>query len=132
MASIDVSSSWCQGHIVVALGGELDICGAGHIGRALRAAAGSGSRIIVDLAALSFIDCAGLAALASARRQAREAGGDLLLAAAARPVARLLSLTGELPLFATVSEAASGDPRAPAAVGLAPGSAALVNCGFAR
>jgi anti-anti-sigma factor len=72
----------------------------------------------VDLAELSFIDCAGSAALASARREAREAGGDLLLAAAAQPVARLLSLIGELPLFATVSEAASGDPQAPAAVSL--------------
>ena len=121
MAGIDVSSSWCQGHVVVALSGELDISGAGHLGRALRAAAGSGSRIIVDLAELSFIDCAGLAALASARREARQAGGDLLLAAAAKPVARLLSLTGDWPAFASVSEAASGDPRAPAAVGVARG-----------
>ena len=71
----------------------------------------------MDLAELSFIDCAGLAALASARREARKAGGDLLLAAAAQPVARLLSLTGELPVFASVSEAAREDPQALAAVG---------------
>lgn len=50
MATFDVSSSRFPGHVVVSLGGELDICGATRVGRALSAAAASGSRIIVDLA----------------------------------------------------------------------------------
>jgi anti-sigma B factor antagonist len=126
VATVDVSSSRFPGHVVVSLGGELDICAAGPLGRTLSAAAVSGSRIIVDLAELTFIDCAGLYALATARRVARVAGGELLLAAVSDPVARLLCLTGktgELPSFASVSEAAGDAPRARTAVSLVPGQA---------
>lgn len=126
MVFVDVSSSRCAGHVVVALGGELDISETGRLGRALCAAAVSGSPIILDLAELTFVDCAGLAVPASARREARAAGGDLPLAAAVPPVARLPSLTsraGELLVFASVSEAARGAPQAQAAFSLVAGRA---------
>jgi anti-anti-sigma factor len=87
---------------------------------ALSVAAASGSRVIVDLAGLAFMDCSGLSALASACRQARRAGGDLALAAPQQPVACLLSLTGvtgRLPVYASVEEAANSGGRAPAPVG---------------
>ena len=48
--------------------------GRAHLGR-------GDARIIVDLAALEFIDCCALGALGRVRAQARQAGGDLLLAA---------------------------------------------------
>jgi anti-anti-sigma factor len=120
VATVDVSSSRCPGHVVVALGGELDFCGTGYLGRALGDAAASGSPIIVDLAELTFLDCAGLSVLISARREAQVAGGDLLLAAAGPAVVRLLSLIGqadELLVYASVREAASGAPQARAAAG---------------
>jgi hypothetical protein len=71
----------------------------------------------VDLEGLAFIDCSGLSAMASAWKQARQAGGDLRLAAPQQPVLRLLSLTdltGLLPVFASVHGAANGNGRSPA------------------
>jgi anti-sigma B factor antagonist len=50
--------------------------------------------VIVDLDALDFIDCAALRALVSAQQRARQAGGEVLLAAPAGAVARMLDLTG--------------------------------------
>jgi anti-sigma B factor antagonist len=120
VADIDVSSSRCPGYVVVALHGDLDICDATRFARALSAAA-TGARIIVDLEGLAFIDCSGLSAIVSARKQARLGGGDLLLAAPHQLVLRLLSLTdptGVLPVFASVDRAANGDGRSPAPPGL--------------
>jgi anti-anti-sigma factor len=80
----------------------------------LVAAVGRELRIIVDLAALEFIDCSGVAALARGRRQARQAGGDLLLAAPQRRVLRVLAITrlaGEFPVYASVEEAAGSAGR---------------------
>jgi anti-anti-sigma factor len=86
--------------------------------RALSAAVAPGSRVIVDLEALAFMDCSGLSALMSAWKQARQAGGDLLLAAPQQLVLRLLSLTDLtelLPVFASVDQAANDGGR-PAAL----------------
>ena len=116
MASIDGSSSRCPGYVVVALCGELDMTHAGWLARALSAAAAPGSRVIVDLEGLAFIDCGGLSAVMSAWKQARQAGGDLRLAAPQELVFRLLSLTdltGLLPVFASVDQAANGEGRSP-------------------
>jgi anti-sigma B factor antagonist len=122
VAYIDVSSSRCPGHVVVALRGELDKTHAGWLARALSAAAAPGTRVIVDLEDLAFIDCSGLSAMVSAWKQAQQAGGDLRLAAPQQLVLRLLcltDLTGLLPLFADVDQAANGNGRSPAPVWLA-------------
>lgn len=114
MADVDVSSSRCAGHVVVALRGELDVIDTVRLPRVLSAAAAPGSRVIVDLAGLTFIDCSSLSALVSARRQALQAGGDLLLAAPGGTVLYLLSLidpAGLLPVFASVEQAANGGRR---------------------
>jgi anti-sigma B factor antagonist len=103
---------------VVALRGELDKSHAVWLARALSAAASSpGSRVIVDLEGLVFIDCSGLSAVVSAWNQARRAGSDLLLAAPQQLVLRLLcltDLTGLLPVLASVDQAANGNGRSPA------------------
>jgi anti-sigma B factor antagonist len=120
MASIAVSSSLGPDHVVVVARRELDVTGATRFARAPSVTAASGSRVIVDLAGLAFMDSRGLSALESARGQARQAGGDLVLAPPQQPVARLLSLidlTGLLPLYASVAEAADGGGRAPAPAG---------------
>jgi anti-sigma B factor antagonist len=117
VASIDVSSGRCPGYVVVALYGELDKTHAAWLARALSAAAAPGSRVIVDLEGLAFIDCSCLSAVVSAWKQAQRAGGDLWLAAPQQLVLRLLSLselTGLLPVFASVDQAANGDGRSPA------------------
>ena len=122
MASIDVSSSRCPGYVVVALRGELDKTHDAWLARALSAAAAPGSRVIVDLEGLAFIDCSGLSALVSAWKQARQAGGDLRLASPQQPVLRLLcltDLTGLLPVLASVDQATNGNGRSPASPWLA-------------
>ena len=77
-------------------------------GRA-RGGRASEPQIIVDLAALEFIDSSGVAALVRGRNLARHAGGELLLAAPQQQVLRVLTLTPVIeafPLHATVDEAA--------------------------
>jgi anti-sigma B factor antagonist len=117
VASIDVSSGRCPGCVVVALRGEMDKTHAAWLAGALWAAAVSGSRVIVDLEGLAFIDCSGLSVMVSAWEQAGQAGGDLRLAAPQELVLRLLSLTeltGLLPVFASVDQATNGNGRSPA------------------
>ena len=99
MAIAGLSTREYGGHIVVALHGELDIVDAASVAAVLAAAAARNPRIIVDLAALEYIDCHALAALGRVRAQARQAGGDLLLAAPRGPVRRLLTLTGLTGVF---------------------------------
>ena len=99
MATAGLSTRECGGHVVVALHGELDVVGAASVMAALAAAAACNPRIIVDLAALEYIDCHALGALGRVRAQARQAGGDLLLTAPRGPVWRILTLTGLIDVF---------------------------------
>jgi anti-sigma B factor antagonist len=108
MFSVNLSTRECDGHIVVALRGELDIADAVSVAAALAAVAVRNLEIIVDLAGLDFIDSSGVAALARGRKHARHAGGDLVLAAPQQQVLRVLTLTRLLEVFhvhASVDEA---------------------------
>jgi anti-sigma B factor antagonist len=107
--SADLSTGECDGTVVVALYGELDVVDAAAVAAALVTAAVREPRIIVDLAGLDFIDSSGIAALAYARRHARLAGGDLLLAAARQQVLKILAITrlvDDFRVHASVEEAA--------------------------
>jgi anti-sigma B factor antagonist len=111
MFSTDLSTRSCPGHTVVALSGELDLVDAVMVAAALEAVAAREPGIIVDLAGLEFIDSYGVAALTRGRRQAREAGGDLILAAPQQRVMRILAITrmaDAFSVYATVEEAAGG------------------------
>jgi anti-sigma B factor antagonist len=77
MVSVDLGTRECGGRVVVALGGELDIADAVSVTAVVAART---PEVIVDLAALEFIDSGGVAALAREPKQARHAGGNLLLA----------------------------------------------------
>ncbi len=110
MFSMDLGSGECGGPIVVALRGELDLVDAATVAAALEAVAAREPRIIVDLAGLQFIDASGIAALARGRRHARNAGGDLLIAAPQRPVRRVLAIVSKVDGFdihASLAEAAA-------------------------
>ncbi|HXL95791.1 MAG TPA: STAS domain-containing protein [Streptosporangiaceae bacterium] len=109
MLSVDLTNRDCDGHVVVALCGELDIADAGGVTAAFAAVAARQPEIIVDLAGLEFIDCSGVAALVRGRKLARLAGGELRLAAPQRRVLRMLTLTRMidiLPVHASVDDAA--------------------------
>ena len=100
-----------DGHLVVTLLGELDVVDAAAVSAALMAAADREPRIVVDLASLEFIDVSGIAALLHARKHARRAGGDLLLAAPRPRLLRLLSIPAlayGFSVFASAQEAADG------------------------
>jgi anti-anti-sigma factor len=80
----------------------------------------TGSRIIVDLAEVTFMDCCSLRELAAFRAQARRAGGDLALVGPQPIVLRLLVITDVIStcqVFASVREAANGAGGASAAPG---------------
>ena len=99
---VGTSTCQCAGQVVVALAGELDLTDAVRIDHMVTTVAIRVPRLIVDLAALPFTDCAGMRALAAAAKQARQAGGGLVLAAPRSLVLRVLDLTGLMtgvPLF---------------------------------
>lgn len=110
MFSIDLGSGESRGYVVVTLRGELDLMDAAAVAAALGVVAAREPRIIVDLAGLEFMDASGVAALSRGRKHARNAGGDLLLAAPQRQVRRVLSIIWEVDGFAvhaSVAEAAA-------------------------
>jgi anti-sigma B factor antagonist len=94
MVSTDLSTVEYNSHAVVVLRGELDVTDAAEVAAALAGVVSRQPNVIIDLTGLEYIDCGGLRALAGAQEQARQTGGDLLLAAPQLLVLRLLSLTG--------------------------------------
>ncbi|HEV2529561.1 MAG TPA: STAS domain-containing protein [Thermomicrobiales bacterium] len=101
-----------DGISLVRLSGRLDISSAAEVKQAFAGVvADHRNRIVVDLAGVTFIDSSGLSTLVSGLRTARQAGGDLRLAAAgAQPVAlfSLTSLDQVFRLYPTVEEALDG------------------------
>jgi anti-sigma B factor antagonist len=99
MFSMDLSTREWDGRVIVALRGELYVLDAAGVAGALAAVTVREPWVIVDLAGLEFIDASGLGALVSARKHARHAGGDLLLAAPQPRVLQVLTVTRLLDLF---------------------------------
>ena len=92
MPGVELSTSACNGHVVVALRGDMDIIGAADAGAASLVV--PGRCLIIDMTALGFIDCGSLGALLRVQWLAWSTGGDVVLAAPQRHVLRLLALTG--------------------------------------
>ena len=81
-------------HTVISCDGRLTMTTAARLREAVDAAiAGAGPRVVVDLAATSFVDSSGLGALVGGLRATRTAGGDLRIAAPNAQVSSVLSLT---------------------------------------
>jgi anti-sigma B factor antagonist len=108
MISAGLSTLEDGGHLLVTLRGELDAVDAAGAEAALARAAAGNPRVVVDLGGLEFLDCCGLGVLIRVQAQARQADGDLLLAAPGQQVRRILALTGMTGVFfahASVGEA---------------------------
>ncbi|WP_205315446.1 STAS domain-containing protein [Nonomuraea lactucae] len=72
--------------VVVSLAGEVDVDNAGQVRKCLgEAAATRGSRLVVDLSDLRFIDTTGLGVLVRLRADLREREGTMALVAPRRP-----------------------------------------------
>ena len=76
---------------VVIVAGEIDLATVEELRESLDALDG---RIVVDLAAVSFIDAAGLGVLAGTRKRLRSRRGDLRLRAPQDQVRRVLEVVG--------------------------------------
>ena len=114
MTDMDLSTSASDGHVVVALRGELDVTGAPEAEAAITALVARGRYLVIDMSALDFIDCSSLGALRRARALARRGGGDMVLAAPQRYARRVLVLTGQDRVFwvqASVDAAVTGIAR---------------------
>lgn len=93
LARIDVVTHDASVRLVVT--GEIDASTAPDLARSIDAAlAGGPGSLTVDLCGVSFLDSAGLSALATAHRLAREAEVVLRVLASARAVIRPLQITG--------------------------------------
>ena len=80
--------------VVVQPTGRLNMVAAPRLREQLRELVETGSRhLVVDLSATEFIDSSGLGALVSGLKAARQAGGDLRIAAPTEQVRRVLTLT---------------------------------------
>jgi anti-anti-sigma factor len=110
-----------EGAVCVRLVGDLDLAAAATLRAQLLAAVASAPDVVVSTAGVTFLDCACLGVLNSARLQASQRGGRLCLAGPTRPVVRLLELTNLVEHFevypdpesavdASVRSGSSGSP----------------------
>ena len=95
MPGVGLETSARDGHVVVALRGELDFSGAAGVEAAIAAVMVPGQSLIIDLSALDFMDCAALRALLRVQALAESGGGRVVLAAPPWRVRRLLVLSGQ-------------------------------------
>ncbi|MFE1230933.1 STAS domain-containing protein [Streptomyces sp. NPDC058745] len=89
------------GGVLVRVRGEIDFDTAGPLKATLLHATVTcdGDRVVLDLSDVSFCDATGLNALLRARLWALGEHRHLTIAAAGRPVTRLLDITGAAALF---------------------------------
>jgi anti-sigma B factor antagonist len=99
MPGVGLETSARDGHVVVALRGELDVSGAAGVEAAITAMVVPGQCLVIDMSALDFMDCASLGALLRVRGLARSCGGDVVLAAPPRRARRLLAVSGQDQVF---------------------------------
>jgi anti-anti-sigma factor len=78
----------------VRVSGELDLATAAQVERALDDALRHARLVLLDISAMSFIDCSGLHVLFEATSRARNAGAHVVLAGASEQVEDLLRRTG--------------------------------------
>ena len=76
------------------LDGRLNMVSAPRLKTAIDEAVGSGHpRLVVDLAAVSFMDSSGLGTLIAGLKKARQADGDVRITGVTQQVATVLALT---------------------------------------
>jgi len=98
---MSLAFSRALGKVVVHVGGPLDARTGPELEHRMDDLIdGQGNRqLVVDLAATTFVDAAGLSVLVHALERVREAGGDLTLTGVAADVSRVLEAAGLDRLF---------------------------------
>jgi anti-sigma B factor antagonist len=83
-----------DGVAVLRLDGRLNMVSAAQLKKAITDSVdGGGARVVVDLAAVRFMDSSGLGALIAGLKKARQEGGDLRITGVTQQVATVLALT---------------------------------------
>ena len=104
---------------IMQVSGRLDASTVSILERALLRAFSLGARVIViDMGEVTYISSSGLRVLLTARRQARERGGDILLCSLSPNVRDVLDMVGFAALFSissTLDDAKQVAGRLPAA-----------------
>jgi anti-sigma B factor antagonist len=96
------------GYVLITVIGEVDYASAAGLRERLFALADDGRPLVADLDRVSFIDAAGLGALAAAARRAAAHGATLRVVCAGHRIRRLFGLTGldrAVPLAERLAEA---------------------------
>jgi anti-anti-sigma factor len=94
MANFAATTSDGPDHVRVALAGDCDLAVRDQLSEALLAAVHRCDTVVVDLAAVEFLDSSGLHGLVAAHRAAAERGGRLYVENPTGTVAAVLDLTG--------------------------------------
>ncbi len=110
---MDVATDVTEGGVaIVHSEGRLNMAAAPQLRRVVSDLAAAGrSRIVIDLSAVTFIDSSGLGALIGGLKSARQAAGDLRIAAPTEQVTTVLGLTNldrVLKPYGSVDEALDG------------------------
>ena len=110
---MDVNRSEVEGRaVVLSPRGRLNMTTAALLRQSVAAEVEGGSaRVVLDLAGVAFVDSSGLGAIVGGLKSARQAGGDLRIAAAGEQVRTVLELTNldrVLRPHDTVEDALSG------------------------
>ena len=102
-----------DGCAIVRAGGEIDTRTVHGFHEAVTEAAGLASRVVIDLAGVTFVDSSGLGALIVARNSARNDGGSMSLLSPPPVVRRLLGSTqlhDVFPIYESLTEAIDAAP----------------------
>ena len=108
-------AAWSGRTVVVTVAGEIDLTNAESLRDALLSALNAGALgLVVDMAATTFIDSAGVTALVRASRRAAATDTTLRLAATAPAVLRVLNLVGIdqlIDIYPSAAEAVASLPE---------------------
>ncbi len=92
---------------VVSLGGEVDMHSSPRVRQQLLASLEKKQPVLVELAAVTYMDSSGVASLVEGFQMAKKQGSEFALAAVAQPVLNVLKLARldkVFPIFASVEE----------------------------
>ena len=118
MEGLQLSTERQGGTVIVTVRGDLDVVTSGQFDDCLTQARRASSHVILDFAAVDFLDTSCLAVIVGHWKKLVATGGTLALAGARYRYTKALWITGladRLPSYETVQQALSGVPPAPAA-----------------
>jgi anti-sigma B factor antagonist len=96
--------------ILVSAAGELDLATSPRLRATLDDATETGSRVLIDLSEVSFLDSSALSVLVRSHTLLADAGGELKLVVKTASVRRVLEVTGLIDVFSVHDSLAAVGP----------------------